>query len=240
MFVMADGSTGNIGVVVRFGTGVGKASGKSGGRSADRQGADRRVGDRRVRRTRQAVQRALVELILEKGYDAVTVTDIIDRADVGRSTFYAHFTDKRDVLFGNLDELVEMLKAGSGPAPGRLFGFSLPLFEHVGEHRDLVRALLGRRGGGVVVPRVERILTGSVREELLAAVPAGGRPPEGLELVAACVVGALTALLVRWAEDGGTATARGMDAVFREVVTPGVEALLARGAGTPLPEAGGR
>src|SRR5687767_3562998 len=62
-------------------------------------------GDRRVRRTRRLVQQALVELILEKGYDAVTVTDIIDRADVGRSTFYAHFTDKQDVLFSNLDEL---------------------------------------------------------------------------------------------------------------------------------------
>ena len=56
--------------------------------------------DRRVRKTRKALRDALVELTLEKGYAAVTVGDIADRADVGRTTFYAHFTDKEDLLLG--------------------------------------------------------------------------------------------------------------------------------------------
>jgi AcrR family transcriptional regulator len=50
--------------------------------------------DRRILRTRRSLLDALVGLILEKGYEAVTVQDVIDRADVGRSTFYAHFHDK--------------------------------------------------------------------------------------------------------------------------------------------------
>ena len=54
--------------------------------------------DRRVRRTRRALHDALLTLMTEKSYDAVTVQDIIDRADVGRSTFYSHFTDKRYLL----------------------------------------------------------------------------------------------------------------------------------------------
>src|SRR5690349_18531587 len=67
--------------------------------------------DRRVRRTREAIHQALMALMLEKGYDAVTVSEIIERADIGRSTFYAHYTDKRDVLFASLDGLADFLRA---------------------------------------------------------------------------------------------------------------------------------
>jgi AcrR family transcriptional regulator len=56
--------------------------------------------DRRVRRTRQALQDALFTLMTEKGYDAVTVQDTIDRADVGRSTFHSHYADKDELLQG--------------------------------------------------------------------------------------------------------------------------------------------
>ena len=51
--------------------------------------------DRRVQRTRQLLQDALIAMVIEKGYDATTVQDIIDRANVGRATFYAHFPDKQ-------------------------------------------------------------------------------------------------------------------------------------------------
>src|SRR5258706_16136663 len=57
--------------------------------------------DRRVDRTMAALRTALIELIQEKHYDSITVQDIIDRANVGRSTFYTHFRDKEDVLIGD-------------------------------------------------------------------------------------------------------------------------------------------
>src|SRR5215467_15595598 len=69
------------------------------------------VEDRRVRRSRRLPQDALLELILEKGYDKVTVQDILDRADVGRATFYAHFRDKDDLLVSGSEELREVLRA---------------------------------------------------------------------------------------------------------------------------------
>ena len=53
--------------------------------------------DRRSRRTRHLVQSALMELLLEKRYEAITVRDILDRAGIGSSTFYAHYFDKEDV-----------------------------------------------------------------------------------------------------------------------------------------------
>src|SRR5690242_10979296 len=61
--------------------------------------------DRRVNRTRRALKDALTDLILEKGYERVTVGDVLERADVGRSTFYAHFVDKDDLLMAILADL---------------------------------------------------------------------------------------------------------------------------------------
>jgi AcrR family transcriptional regulator len=54
--------------------------------------------DRRIRRTRAALRQALIGLVLERGYDAVTIRDVVDRANVGRSTFYAHYPSKEDLL----------------------------------------------------------------------------------------------------------------------------------------------
>ena len=54
--------------------------------------------DRRVRRTRRLLSEAFIELVAEQGYDAVRVEDILERADIARTTFYAHFRDKRDLL----------------------------------------------------------------------------------------------------------------------------------------------
>ena len=65
--------------------------------------------DRRVQRTLKLLKEALIELILEKGYDSVTVQDITDRANLGRATFYFHYKDKDELLVEMLDEVVNEL-----------------------------------------------------------------------------------------------------------------------------------
>ncbi|MGW4471303.1 TetR/AcrR family transcriptional regulator [Nonomuraea sp. NPDC004354] len=181
-------------------------------------------GDRRVRRTRRAVQDALVALILEKGYSAVTVTDIINRADVGRSTFYSHFADKQDVLVSNIEEL-GFLHPDHAVREGELFAFSLPMFEHVREQRSLVRALLGRRSGGPAEAHGERLLAAVVRDELVAR--AGG-PAPSLDLMVICVVGAFLGLVRAWVDGEISATPAELDAAFRAATVPGVRAALDR------------
>jgi AcrR family transcriptional regulator len=180
--------------------------------------------DRRVRRTRAAIQHALTGLIIEKGYDAVTVTDIIDRADVGRSTFYTHFTDKRDVLDDSIAGLGEFLRAHRDTS-GQLFGFSLAMFEHADEQRPLLQALLGRRGGTVLHDRIAEMLTDLVGEEL-AARTTGRKPAVPIDLVVAGVVGAYLALVARWADNDEVRTPQQMNAAFHRLVRPGVEAIL--------------
>src|SRR6516165_5904912 len=67
--------------------------------------------DRRVQRTQDVLHQALMSLIIEKGYEVITVQDIIDRANVGRSTFYTHYVGKQDLLRAGLKHLKEHLLA---------------------------------------------------------------------------------------------------------------------------------
>ena len=61
--------------------------------------------DRRAQRTRELLQKALIELISERGYDAITIQDIVDRANLGRTTFYLHYNSK-DELFMSCHEAI--------------------------------------------------------------------------------------------------------------------------------------
>src|SRR6186713_3590542 len=98
-------------------------------RDADRGGKP----DRRVARTRRALKDALTDLILEKGYESVTVQDVIDRADVGRSTFYAHFVDKDDLLMAILADLeVPGPDTTEWKPDDPAFDWTLQLFRHFG------------------------------------------------------------------------------------------------------------
>src|SRR5258708_31679796 len=67
--------------------------------------------DRRVRRTRESLHKALISLALEKHYDSITVQEVLDRADVGRSTFYTHFQSMDELLISGTQELRRTLQA---------------------------------------------------------------------------------------------------------------------------------
>lgn len=184
--------------------------------------------DRRVRRTRTALHEALLALMAEKGYDAVTVQDIIDRADVGRSTFYNHFTDKRDLMQSGFDDLGAVLaRPGRSPARRhRLFRFSLAMFEHTHEQQHLVRALVSRSGSSPVHERLHEILGETVRVELDAVVARspGARQPD--DLIVAYVVGAFLAVVASWLSTAPEKTPEEIDGLFHTLVAPGTRAAL--------------
>ncbi len=120
---------------------------------ATERGDTRSRPDRRVGKTRKALKEALTDLILEKGYEGVTVQDIIDRADVGRSTFYAHFIDKDDLLMAILADL-EMpgLDPSSWKPDDPAFGWTLALFRHFGSVKRLFKAVASSQSGSVAIP----------------------------------------------------------------------------------------
>ena len=187
--------------------------------------------DRRVARTRALLQQAHLSLIVEKGYDAVTVEDICSRADVGRSTFYAHFTGKEDLHRRGLEGLRREL-AGHGaisrdPADGASpLAFSLPMFEHAGARLDLYRALTGTRGGMMAMESIRQVLCEAVRAELPAGPPG---PPR--EAVVQHLVGAYLAMLTWWLDDGAQIPPREMDAMFQSLAHGGLSAFEAARVG---------
>ena len=183
-------------------------------------------GDRRVRRTRAAIQDALTALILDKGFDSVTVTDIIEKADIGRSTFYAHFTDKRDVFDDIISELTQFLAAGSAQNDQVVFAFSLPLFEHIVDQKPVISALFGPGGHSVALQMTSDALSSVISGELRERCRAKPVSPEQLALVVDFVVGAFTSMIAHWMASPTPYSPKELDTAFRALVVPGVERML--------------
>lgn len=187
--------------------------------------------DRRVRRTRDLLHRALIALILEKGYGRITVQDILDRADIGRSTFYAHYQSKDDLLLKcGLDHLRSMFaedvptgsNADSGPAPILLP--ALVLFRLADGNRRLYQALVGKRGSDFVVRSAVKMLSEVLTEHLrarLAIKDEGQR-----DVAAAFLVSGLIGLLTWWLDSAAPFTADEMYARFECLAARGIEPLL--------------
>ena len=184
--------------------------------------------DRRVVRTRAMLQQALLSLILEKGYDAVTVEDICDAANVGRSTFYAHYASKDDLKRSGLEALRSQLIdrqrnafATPGSTADRSLSFSLPMFEHARDHIDLYRALVGGRGGTVALGSIREMLSELVRAEL-ADFEKQSAEVVPREIVVAYVVGAYMAVLTWWLDAGAKLPPQEVDAMFRRLAIRGI------------------
>jgi AcrR family transcriptional regulator len=185
--------------------------------------------DRRIARTRAMLQHALNSLILKKGYEAITIKDICDTANVGRSTFYAHYTSKDDLKRSGLEPLRRLLVdrqrealARPGDVRDRSLGFSLAMFEHARDHRHHYRALVGGRGGTVALGTIRQILSDLVRGELAATVDKNSPDPIPRELVVQYVVGAYMAVLTWWLDGGAKLPPQGVDAMFRHLATEGI------------------
>ncbi|MEV0294312.1 TetR/AcrR family transcriptional regulator [Nocardia sp. NPDC050710] len=131
--------------------------------------------DRRVRRTRNLLHQALIELMLERGYERISVSDILERADVGRSTFYAHFRDKDDLLLVSSTEYLRatIMAARPDPEDPAAPAMSAPLapvytlFGLAAENPEVYRALLGRKANAVLL-RATRGMVAKILAERLA------------------------------------------------------------------------
>ena len=104
--------------------------------------------DRRVRRTKTSLHTALIGLARETPYPSISVKEILDRVNVGKSTFYAHFRDKDDLLESGIQEILCSIqdRTPSGNTLERTVGFSLPLLQHIDEHRRAAGPRMKREG----------------------------------------------------------------------------------------------
>lgn len=166
--------------------------------------------DRRAARTRRALAASFVALVRRRGYDSVRVAEVCDAADVGRSTFYAHYAGKDDLKRRAMAEhLRGVVAGGPGNTDDDPLGFSLRLLMHAREHMDLYRATVGTGGERVAAEVLAGIVRGEVRKALA--------PERASEAAVVYVAGGWLALHDWWLARGAQLPPAEVDAIFRRL-----------------------
>ncbi|MEO6443762.1 MAG: helix-turn-helix domain-containing protein [Gemmatimonadaceae bacterium] len=170
--------------------------------------------DPRVRRSVRALGHALVELLHEREFTAITVQHVLDRAEVGRATFYAHFRNKEDVLFSGFEDafasFVAMLDRPRSPA-GRL----VPVAEFLAHIDEVDQALNALRNSGKFDEMMSLTMDSMARliEQRIAPAP-GVQPAVPPQLLARMLAAAFVEMLRWWTEQSDRAGPEQMDATF--------------------------
>jgi AcrR family transcriptional regulator len=179
--------------------------------------------DRRSQRTRQLVISAMMDLMIEKSYDAITVQDLLDRANIGRSTFYSHYFDKEDVLTALAEQMLEMLrKPFSQRDAGQRILPSLELFQHALQHHQHFRAMLRGHAREVVWDTAQTSLSGAIEQTLAATFATKHAPSVPLPVLSQYLAGAFLNLLKWWLEAEMPYSPAQMDDMFQQLALPGV------------------
>jgi AcrR family transcriptional regulator len=180
--------------------------------------------DARVRRTRDALGDALVTLMQEKPFDTITVQDVLDRANVGRSTFYSHYSDKDDLLMSDAEEFFEsvaMMLSARGDKSDRVFPVR-EFFAHITEAKQFVNALVSAGKFNDNMELARGMFARGI-EKRLAELPRGQVIPESERpVIAFAHAGALLALLTWWIDRGMKQSPAEMDQLFHRLVWQGV------------------
>jgi AcrR family transcriptional regulator len=184
--------------------------------------------DRRVQRTRSMLHDAFIDLIIEKGYEAITVQDIIDRANVGRSTFYSHFLDKEQLLLSSLAEMSIFLKQQRDLHEVALtgeefrFGFSLPMLQHVQSHKRIYKAVAGKQSGAVVLHHVQRMVADLAREDVERLFPDNDPAQIPKDVAIDFIVNTFSTLITWWMEHNIPCSAHEVDRMYHRLVLFGI------------------
>jgi AcrR family transcriptional regulator len=189
------------------------------------EGLKQMKNDRRSRRTRQLLGDALVELMLEKRFENITVQEILDRADVGRSTFYAHYTDKESLLASQIERMIHELGRYTTETHNIHRGLlpSLELFRHVQQQRRLMQAFVWGSGGENHIRGLKRQVCEFIEQNLCSMSGSEKASSVPLPVLANFVASTFLMLLVWWFEDGMTHTPEQMDEMFQKLVIPAVD-----------------
>jgi AcrR family transcriptional regulator len=178
--------------------------------------------DRRVLRTRDILGDALVELMKEKPFDDITVQHVLDRAGVGRSTFYAHYRDKEDLFLSDVEDffgLMSNLLTRRKANPRRVAPVA-ELFAHIADVRDFYAMLVASGKVQAVLELGQGFFARSIEDRLrLANVQ---METTQLKAHAHALAGALFALLNWWIDHGMTAEPEVMDNMFHAMVWSGL------------------
>jgi AcrR family transcriptional regulator len=185
-------------------------------------------GDRRSQRTHRLVSSAFAELLGEKPYEEILVQDILDRAGIGRTTFYAHFFDKKDVLDTLTEQILSMFTQQFVHSTARQPVVpSLELFEHIYQSpQQHFRALMRSRAGEPLWEALQTALCRAIEPALCTLCAERRAPPIPLPVVSQYLAGALLTLLKWWVVAEMPYPPEQMENIFQQLALPGVSAIL--------------
>jgi AcrR family transcriptional regulator len=187
--------------------------------------------DRRIVRTRELVLDAFRALMVERGYEKMTVQHVLNRSGVGRATLYAHFKGKEDLLEASIGRLQEGLRrAWAAEASGSRYlpqplGFSRAFLEHVESHRRIYDLVVGKSSEVTIDRYMRRMLVQLAREDLLRR-PGARRNPKAVDVASQFIGAALWSLVVWWLSSRPRLPAAELDSQFRALVLRGLDQTL--------------
>lgn len=186
--------------------------------------------DRRVQRTRNTLHQALMSLVIETPYDTITVQQILDRANVGRSTFYTHFQDKDELLMWGTQHLRETLSTAqqtAAAAPEELLQFSRAMFEHAHAYRKVYRALVTSSVWPHLRQRIQNIIAEQIRSRSAAVMKPLQRSRSKLpkELFVHYLASTVMTVVTWWVDHDSRLSPEEINDVFRELVLPSIRSL---------------
>ena len=172
--------------------------------------------DRRSQRTRQALGDAFVELLMEKGYDALSIKDVIERANVGRSTFYSHYADKDELFIGQLDRLMDLLSQHVPQAHEEKNPFfpSLGLLQHIKQQQKLYRILTWGTGVEVLTRHLQKSMTEKIEQRLSQS---GQNYKIPTPIIANFLAGSFLSLVKWWLDNKLAYSPEQMDEMFQNL-----------------------
>jgi AcrR family transcriptional regulator len=179
--------------------------------------------DRRVRRTRDTLGDALIELMQEKAFDEITVQEVLDRAGVGRSTFYAHYRDKDDLFLSDVEDFFGMMSTlltRRGASVDRVAPVA-ELLTHISDVREFYAATVASGKVQDVLELGQGFFARSIEERLMLANVE--MEPMQLKAHSHALAGALLALLNWWIDHGMAEQPQAMDALFHRMVWSGLK-----------------
>ena len=193
-----------------------------------RKKAKKRKPDRRIQRTRNMLNDALMSLVIEKGYEATTVQDILDRANLGRSTFYTHFRDKDELLTAGLQQMQKMIEKidsnfNRPRGPGRHHPSARMILEHTAQHHRFYKAMLGKPGGEIVEGFLSRYAITLVGQHL-KSLAAGKKTAIPHEILVHFIASSFLGILTWWLSHDLPYSPEEMDRMFHQLIIPALNA----------------
>ncbi len=194
--------------------------------------AQGKSGDRRVQRTQGLLHDALNALVHEKPYGAISVKEILGRANVGRSTFYMHFGDKDDLLISDMHDMLRVARSARPPSSltrnERLTWFSLPIFEHIHQHRrtSVASTRLGSESRATMHAHLRSVLSELIAAEIADRPGDHGKTgPVPSDLLVRYVASSFVLVLDWWIEQRSPLSPAEVNDRFRALVLPTLETL---------------